>query len=125
MDRFKSLKEIPYPLESSTLTIGTFDGIHLGHSYLLKKVKEQSLKSANKSVLITFNPNPYIVLNKKNENEYHIITKEEKYKQIENYNIDYMLDLSFNKDLSKISALEFLENYIIVPFNPKNIITST
>ena len=122
MKKYSSITNIPNSIGSTSLTIGTFDGMHLGHIYLIKKIIRHSMNNNNKSVLITFNPNPYIVINNKSQNEYHIISKNEKYKILDDLGVDIVFDIKFNSSISKLSADEFLKKYIINPFNPIDII---
>jgi len=107
---------------SSSLTIGTFDGLHLGHRFLIEEMIKKSKENENTSVLVTFSPNPYIVINSIEKSKYHLLSKHDKHKIIENLGVDVLLELSFDLEMSKISANDFLKKYIIDPFNPRNII---
>ena len=109
-------------ITSSSLTIGTFDGIHIGHQYLLKSLIGYSKKNRTKSVVITFSPNPYIVINNKEPIDYHLISNNEKYKALDRLGVDILLEIQFDLEMAKISASDFLENFIISPFNPQDII---
>ena len=122
MERYTQLRDIKVPDKKTTLSIGTFDGMHLGHKYLISRLVKKSLDNNSKSVLITFNPNPHIVINNKKNYEYHIISRHEKYNILDKLGLDVLFEINFNSDLSKVSAELFLEKYIINPFNPSNIV---
>lgn len=123
MEICKTLNELKKNnFDSSSLTIGTFDGIHLGHQHLIKKLIDLSTSNSNKSVVITFSPNPYIVINNKKESDYHLSSANEKYLLLENLGVDLLLDLKFDSNISQLSAENFLNNFIISPFIPSDII---
>jgi len=109
-------------LNSSSLTIGTFDGMHLGHQHLIKVLTDYSFNNSNKSVVITFSPNPYIVINNKKKSDYHLSSNEEKYTLLEKLGVDLLFEIKFDSKLSKLSAKKFLKDFIISPFNPRDII---
>ena len=122
MELIKSINEIKEKISSSSLTIGTFDGMHRGHIYLIDETLKFSNKDSNSSVVVTFNPNPFVVLNSINEQAYHLIEKEEKYDILNSLGINFLLELDFNEEMAEIGAQEFLKDFIVKPFNPKNII---
>ena len=122
MELYTSIESNSKILPSSTLTIGTFDGMHRGHLILIEKMVQKSISNNNKAVLVTFSPNPHTVINNISESEYHLLSKEEKYNKMKKVGVDVVLDLTFDLDMSKISADDFLKKYLIDPFNPSNII---
>ena len=63
LEVYNSVNLIPDSIDSSSVTMGTFDGMHQGHIYLIKEMLNNSMLNDNKSVLITFHPNPSIILN--------------------------------------------------------------
>ena len=63
MELLKSSNLINDIIDTSALTIGTFDGMHRGHVHLIENMLALSKKNNCPSVVITFNPNPFIVLN--------------------------------------------------------------
>ncbi len=110
-------------LDSSVLTIGSFDGLHLGH----KKLLEETIRIANinnsKSVVITFNPHPKLVLNSElAETKFLLVDENKKNQLFEDNKIDILVILPFDNQLSNISAECFLENIIIEYFSPSDIV---
>jgi riboflavin kinase/FMN adenylyltransferase len=91
-------------IQIEALCVGKFDGIHLGHEALIRKCMEISLNG--KSAVLTFNPLPFVFFGKE---EKLIYTTEEKQHIIQNFNIDYLLILKFNKELVNLSGEAFLQ----------------
>ena len=77
MELYSSLESLPNSIKESSLTIGTFDGMHQGHIFLIKKMIKKSKNSSGTSVLITFSPNPCTVINNISVSKYHLSSKEE------------------------------------------------
>ncbi|MDZ4728234.1 MAG: bifunctional riboflavin kinase/FAD synthetase [Leptospira sp.] len=105
----------------SALTLGNFDGIHLGHQTLLQKTVEQSKILHIPSVVVTYYPNPSVVLGKRPNFKY-LTLEETKEHLISSFNIDYLLVLEFTEELSRMSAEDFLEKIIIQKLNAKYIV---
>ena len=122
MEIYNSLDKIPSDIKSSTLTIGTFDGMHLGHQYLVSELVKHSLENNNQSVLISFYPNPYIIINNKEKSDYHLISKTDKYQILDALGVNILFEVNFNCSLSKVRAGLFLKEFIIDPFKPKDIL---
>jgi riboflavin kinase/FMN adenylyltransferase len=107
--------------KGSALTLGNFDGIHLGHQTLLQKTVEQSKILEIPSVVVTYYPNPSVVLGKRPSFKY-LTPEYTKERLIGSYNIDYLVVLEFTEALSRMSAEDFLENIIIQKLNAKYIV---
>ncbi len=95
------------------LTIGMFDGAHLGHAKLLDHVINQAQRLGGKSALISFWPHPRLVLNKEPESLQFITTLDEKIKIISAYGIDYLILLPFNDELANYTAERFIQDILI------------
>ena len=95
------------PKKDMLLTIGVFDGVHLGHKYLLSKLKEQADKRRLLSGVVTFHQHPRAVLGNRPELPY-LTSLDEKVALIKNEGIDTVITLSFSKELSRLSAREFV-----------------
>lgn len=118
----RSLESLTEQFPNGTaLTLGNFDGIHLGHQTLLSKIVEQSKKLKIPSVVVTYFPNPSVVLGKRPNFKY-LTSEKTKEALIASFNIDYMLVLEFTESLSKMSAENFLEDIIIKKLNAKYIV---
>ena len=101
-------------LEESTPTsiaIGNFDGVHLGHQALIKKCLENAEKHRLKPLVLTFYPHPMKVLGKK---ERLILTPlEEKVRLIRLYGIEHVIVLQFSRELSLMEPEEFIEEVLV------------
>jgi len=116
MQIFKSIDDFNIE-ERPVATIGTFDGVHQGHKAVIKHLISEAKKRATKSLLITFEPHPRIVLNKKAK-ELRLITNiNEKATQLEEVGLDYLLILPFTYEFSQKSARNFIEEYLIGKLN--------
>tara|TARA_B100001057_G_scaffold393995_1_gene403082 strand:- start:4729 stop:5664 length:936 start_codon:yes stop_codon:yes gene_type:complete len=92
----------------SVATIGTFDGVHLGHKKILKSLISNSNETNLNSVLITFDPHPKKVINPNSKIEL-INTTEEKIDILKNLGLDYLIIHEFRKSFSNIDAEDFVK----------------
>jgi len=112
MKIYRDIKEFQ-PLNKAVVTIGAFDGVHIGHKKILNRLTELSNLVNGESVLITFWPHPRFVLKKDAEPIGLLNTLEEKIHLLDTYHIDHLLILNFNEDFSKLTADDFIENILI------------
>lgn len=107
--------------KSSVVTIGNFDGVHLGHQALIKRATEIALKQSLQSVVVTMQPLASEYFNK---NDKTIILTPFKYKYIliKKLSVDYLCVLNFNKNLAELTADEFIQSILIDGLNAKHII---
>lgn len=115
---FDQLSEIPNPV----LTIGTFDGVHLGHQKILQMLNEEAKKIGGESVLFTFYPHPRMVLFPDSHGLKLIQTQEEKIEKLEKMGLQNLIILPFTKEFSNLSATEFVENYLVNRLHVKNLV---
>ena len=94
------------------VTIGTFDGIHIGHQKVIKNLVESAALNGAKSVLLTFFPHPRIVL-KKNEAIKLINTIDERVKLLEKIGLEVLIIQQFTEEFSNQSALNFVEDILV------------
>lgn len=108
-------------LHGCILTLGNFDGVHIGHQTLLKRVKNRSLELSTPSCVVTYSPNPSLVLGKKQDFRY-LTSDEAKESAISKFGIDFLLTLEFTQALSQMSAEDFLKEIIIGKLHTKHIV---
>jgi riboflavin kinase/FMN adenylyltransferase len=111
---------IPKIIDSSVITVGSFDGVHLGHQALLQQMNLYANQHHYKSVLVTFNPHPQEVLQTK-QDFFLINTFEQKMMLFEKFNIDTVFVIPFSKEFSQKSACQFFKEYIFSSINVKAI----
>jgi len=111
-------------LEPSVITVGSFDGVHLGHQSLFTKMNNYSKMNNCKSVVITFNPHPQEVL--QNKPDFFLINSFEQVLQLfKKFGVDMTYVIPFSEEFSKKSAIQFFEEDIFSTFNVKAIFLGT
>ncbi|MEW5807586.1 MAG: bifunctional riboflavin kinase/FAD synthetase [Acidobacteriota bacterium] len=113
----ESIKE---PLGRVVATIGNFDGIHMGHRRIIEKVLERGQALRLKTVLITFDPHPARVIAPFYPLRL-IHTKHQKTRMLETTGIDVLLFISFDRDISLLTAEEFLSQVLLSRMTPEEI----
>ena len=107
-----------YPSENkSIVTIGTFDGVHLGHRVVLRRMREIAKKTKGKSVLITFSPHPRHVLHKDNQDMKLITTLQEKQDLLNQAGLDNLVIHEFTKKFSRIKPANFVRDILVEQLN--------
>lgn len=107
-----SLNELDtvYTEKKVYVTIGNFDGVHLGHREFLDKIKKDCEKESAKFVVVTFTPHPLQIL--KAQTGFLINTFAERRELLAECGVDYLFEIGFTRDFSTLSPEEFLEGYI-------------
>ena len=105
-------------LKSSIVTVGNYDGIHLGHQDVLKHIISVGKKEQIPSCLITFDPNPAYVLSD-NSKPMNLQDIDSKLALLEEMGLDIVLVIPFTLEFSRMSAEDFSDNIIKKLFNPK------
>ncbi|MDN5247616.1 MAG: riboflavin biosynthesis protein RibF [Wolbachia endosymbiont of Tyrophagus putrescentiae] len=104
----------------SVLTFGNFDGVHLGHKFILSTVNKISQETGLPSAIITFEPHPSTVLfNRKN---FRLIDQEYKTELISRCGINSLHVIDFDKGFSQVSCSDFISKILIGQYNAKHIV---
>ena len=112
MKTITDLGEIREPFKNAVITIGNFDGVHLGHQALFHEVIEKADAIGGTSVAMTFEPHPMRIL--KHNNHPPLITLyEQKAELIERTGIDVIVCVPFTKEFAALTAREFIEDLLI------------
>lgn len=109
-------------IPNAVVTIGTFDGVHLGHQAIFKKMKALAQSVGGQTVVVTFSPHPRQVLNIDSSNLRFITTPEEKLRKFEEFGIDNVLIINFTKEFSRTPSEVFIKDYIIDNLKPAYIV---
>ena len=109
-------------IPNAVVTIGTFDGVHLGHQAIFNKMKALAQSIGGQTVVVTFEPHPRQVLNIDSSNLRFLCTPEEKLKKFEEFGIDNVLIINFTKEFSRTPSEVFIKDYIIDHIHPAYIV---
>ncbi len=112
MQIYKKLADIKEPLHNAFVTIGNFDGVHLGHQMLFAEVVNKAYKNKGTSVVITFEPHPLKVVRPEVGIKL-ISTHEQKLELIELANIDVLIVIPFTREFANTSAETFVDETLI------------
>jgi riboflavin kinase/FMN adenylyltransferase len=100
--------------KQSVVTVGAFDGVHLGHRIILDDLNKIKASKNLRSVIVTFDPHPQIILRNKHPKEIKILsTLEEKINLFERFEIDAVYIINFTLEFSQTSAESFYKDYLI------------
>ena len=109
------------PLDFAIATTGTFDGVHVGHRTILKKLIETAKKNNGESVLFTFNPHPRLLLQP--DLDLNLINSlEEKAELLKECGLDHLIIHPFTKEFSRTSSLEFVRNILVKNIGVKKLV---
>lgn len=120
MQLLKTIDQIVAPFKNAVITIGNFDGVHLGHQSLFAQVKKKAKQINGTSVAMTFSPHPLKALGMSAP---PLITRQDqKIELITACGLDVLLCLPFNKEFAAISAHNFIESFLVNKLGMKAII---
>lgn len=117
----KSIEEIKDALTGACLTIGNFDGVHMGHAKLLKSVAERAAANNLLAAAVTFDPHPRRVLVDKKDPPFITLT-EQKLELIQNYGIQIAVVLPFTKAMAAMDPEDFVRVYLVEGLTMKDLI---
>jgi riboflavin kinase/FMN adenylyltransferase len=110
-------------VKNAVVTVGTFDGVHMGHQAIFNIMKQEAETIDGETVVITFYPHPRIVLGLDSEYLKFINTQEKKINRLEESGIDHLIIVSFNKEFAGISSEEFINDLVVEKIHPKIVVT--
>lgn len=109
-------------VENPIVTIGTFDGVHVGHQKIISRMKELAQKLNGETVLITFYPHPRLVIHPDSKNLKFINTQERKIKLIEKTGVDHLIVIKFTHEFSKLTSSNFIQKYLVEQIKTRKLI---
>lgn len=118
MEVIRDIASFPH-LTFPVVTSGTFDGVHVGHQKILKRVIERARDKNGQSVVITFWPHPRLVLFPEDNKLKLLSTIEERIEQLRSYGIDYLLIIPFTKEFSRTTSRSFITDILVKAINTK------
>lgn len=117
IDGIENIKgKFPYPI----LTIGNFDGIHLGHQSIFKQIVQRAKSKGGTSIVLTFQPHPLRVISPERAPR-QLTTFRDKVGLIKELGIDYLICVNFTKEFSNIEAEDFVKEILVDKIGVKEI----
>ena len=110
------------PLQNAVVTIGTFDGVHLGHRKIIARLQEVARHVGAETVILTFFPHPRMILHPEDQNLKLITTIEEKAELLAGLGIDHLIITPFSRDFSNLSAEEYIREILVNRIGTKKIV---
>jgi riboflavin kinase/FMN adenylyltransferase len=120
MKVYYSSDDLPV-FSKAVVTIGTFDGVHLGHQQILEQLKQEAGRIGGETVIITFHPHPRKVV-ATNQPIWLINTIEEKIDLLDRKGIDHLVVVPFTPEFSQQTPEDYIEKFLVRKFHPHTII---
>lgn len=109
--------------QNAVITVGTFDGVHLGHAFVIKSLIEQARDNRLTATVVTFEPHPKLVLRRPEEAPISILTTTaEKLELLQAFGLDRVVILKFTRDFSRMPSEEFLKALLFEQIGFKQIV---
>jgi riboflavin kinase/FMN adenylyltransferase len=115
IDEFKQIK-------NAVVTIGTFDGVHIGHQKIISRLQEVARQKGGETVILTFFPHPRMILHPDDLNIKLISTMDEKAERLANLGIDHLIITPFTRDFSNLSPQEYIREILVKKIGTTQII---
>jgi len=110
------------PVRNAVVTSGTFDGVHLGHQQILRRLEQLAEKIEGETVLITFWPHPRLVLFPDQKDLLLLNTFEEKAEILREFGIRHLLRIPFTHEFSQMSSTDFIRNILVETIGTKKLV---
>ena len=120
MQLYRDFKEIPAPFAEAVVTIGNFDGVHLGHQLLFSEVVGKAYRNGGTSVVITFDPHPLKVL--RPDGIKLISSTSQKIDLIRFAGIDALVIIPFDREFAKTTARDFVDTVLVNTIGVKELV---
>lgn len=110
------------PVANAVVTIGTFDGVHLGHRKIIERIKELARASGGETVILTFFPHPRMILHPEDQDLKLITTITEKAELLDQLGVDHLIITPFSRDFSNQSAEDYIRDVLVNKIGTKKIV---
>lgn len=104
------------------VTIGNFDGVHVGHQKIIHRLNQEAKKNGGESVLFTFHPHPRLVLNPGDTSLKLLQTQVEKTKKLKEFGLQNLIVYPFSKEFSQLNAQEFVRDILVEKIGVKTLV---
>ena len=108
---------------SPVLTIGTFDGVHLGHREVIEELRRITRETGGESVVFTFFPHPRMVVTPEEDTIRLLTTKEEKIELLEEMGLDHLVIYPFTKEFARLSYADFVKEVLVDRMHISKLVT--
>src|SRR5512140_2742845 len=112
MDVIRGIENIPTNLQCAVVTIGNFDGIHLGHQLIIRRLVEEARRENCPAIVISFDPHPKMVLHPERRPFYLITSMEEKIRLLAGLDVDTFILIPFSLEYARTTAEEFVRGVL-------------
>lgn len=109
---FEGIEKITKDFRRAYVTIGNFDGVHLSHQHICRKLASEAQSAGKKSLVITFDPHPKMILHPNIRPFYLITTRAEKMAFLESCGVDATVIITFDAAYSKTTAEDFVRGFL-------------
>jgi riboflavin kinase/FMN adenylyltransferase len=109
-------------LDNAVVTSGTFDGVHIGHQKILKRLKEISAQSNGESVVLTFWPHPRMVVSDDSQDLQLLSTIDEKIELFAELGIQHLVIIPFTRAFSELTSEEFIQQVLVKKIGTKKLV---
>ena len=117
----QTINNYDHKKQSSVLTIGTFDGVHIGHQKIIQRLNEIKNGDVERSMILTFYPHPRRVLDQSNDIKM-LTTMDEKIQLLEKFGLNDLIIEPFTKEFSRLSALDFVRDILVNQLHLKQLV---
>jgi riboflavin kinase/FMN adenylyltransferase len=117
----KDLNQLP-KFKNAVITIGTFDGVHLGHQQIINQLKDEAQSLDGETVIITFHPHPRKIISGGTSDVKILNTLDEKIELLSKHGVQHVVVVPFTEGFSEQSAKEYVKDFIVSKFHPHTII---
>ncbi|MGV3509496.1 MAG: bifunctional riboflavin kinase/FAD synthetase [Sphingobacteriaceae bacterium] len=121
MKVYRNLDEFQ-KVNNAVVTIGTFDGVHIGHRKIISRLTEVARQINGESVILTFFPHPRMILNPEDGNLKLITTINEKADLLKKLGVDHLIITPFTRDFSNLSAETYIKQILVDKIGTRKII---
>jgi len=112
MEIIRDIDNIPEDFTGGVITIGNFDGVHLGHREIFRKIVEEAERRNTKSAVITFDPHPQKVMHPEKRPFFLLTPLNEKLDLISSCGVDAVILITFSAEFARVTAEEFVEDIL-------------
>jgi riboflavin kinase/FMN adenylyltransferase len=107
---------------NAVVTIGTFDGVHLGHQRIISQLKQEASRIGGETVIVTFHPHPRKIVGTSGKVLELLTTIDERKELLSGLGINHLVIVPFTQEFSSLSPEGYIENFLVKRFRPHTVI---